>query len=159
MQQSDYSMNSAASVIPETNGFSKQQSDDGMNLQSELDSTVPLISYTSLKDLIPPKSKNSTPFSLFKDLIPSRSRNSSSYSKGLTIKSSYEVPITNLLLKKTTWIYLQPVESNSRENNSFCLPWIEDCFRFIERNLINKIVAALDKLVDETHASSRLDGC
>ncbi|KAK8550773.1 hypothetical protein V6N13_119275 [Hibiscus sabdariffa] len=135
------------------------ESDDSMNLQSEPDSTVPLISYTSLKDLIPPKSKNSTPFSLFKDLIQLRSKNSNPYSKGLTIKSSYEVPITNLLLKKTTWIYLQPVESSSRENTSFCLPWVEDCFRFIERNFINKIVAALDKLLDETHVASRLDAC
>ena len=109
-----------------------------LDVPSELD-LGSLISYTSLKDLIPSN-------------------------KGLTIQSVYEIPITNLLVKKAAWVYLQPMPAVLPSNEQIlCFAWddvqnpVKDCFRFIQRNIINKIASALEKLLGEIHVgSSRL---
>ena len=112
------------------------------DLPSELDSGS-LISYTSLKDLIP-SSK--------------RSKNNP-YSKELTIQSAYEIPITNLLVKKAARIYLQSMpallspESSTTttpKEHILCFAWgdvncpVKACIRFIQRNVINKIASAFE---------------
>ncbi|XVF19652.1 hypothetical protein REPUB_Repub11eG0129300 [Reevesia pubescens] len=122
-------------------------------LQSELDS-VSLISYTSLKDLIPSR----------------KGSKKNPYSKGSTIQFAYEILITNLLVKKAAWVNLQPMaaalphdssNSNPREHILY-LAWgdvkslVKACCRFIKRNIINKIANAFEKLLGEIHGDNML---
>ncbi|EOY33338.1 hypothetical protein QUC31_018997 [Theobroma cacao] len=130
----------------ESNNFPKtdRQSSYYAALDSELDSSSPLIStYTSLKDLMP-SSKGS------------QSQNNP-YSAGSTIASAYEIPITNLLVKKAAWVYLQPMalppnsSSTTPKEHILCRAWVEvkspvkACFRFIRRTIIHKIACAFEK--------------
>ncbi|KAL5765427.1 hypothetical protein ACOSP7_016044 [Xanthoceras sorbifolium] len=116
---------------------SATQSPELMNL----DSTP--ITYTSLKDLMAPLSRNST---------------RSPYSRSnLAFRSVHEIPISTNLVRKAAWAYSQPmpqrVSSTSLEKHFFSRVWdelkppVDACVKFITNQVILKITRAFGRVV------------
>ncbi|KAF5751702.1 hypothetical protein HS088_TW02G00719 [Tripterygium wilfordii] len=96
-------------------------------------------------------------YTSLKDLIPSNRRRLTR--SPLQVQSAHEIPITNFLVKKAAWAYLQPMlepsSSSRRSNNNeskhiFGRIWDDlklpanACLRFINEHIIVKISRAFD---------------
>jgi hypothetical protein len=100
----------------------------------------PLLAYTSLRDLM---SKSS---------LIRRRRNF--LSRSLVMQSAREIPISNFLVQKAAWAYLQPIpvstSTSSSSNKSIwhrvwdeVRPPVNSCINFINRHVILAITEAL----------------
>ena len=114
---------------------------------SELANSSNSPSYTSLKELLPPSSEIR--------------RRKSMLSKRFGMQSSQEIPISNFIVQKAAWAYLQPSPPvSSFVAGSKCilyLVWDEfklplhTCLNFINRHVIRAITSAFDRLLGAIH--------
>ncbi|XP_040993308.1 uncharacterized protein LOC121239960 [Juglans microcarpa x Juglans regia] len=100
----------------------------------------PPLAYTSLKDLLP---RQPPP-------------------RGLSMQSVHEIPISNFLVQRAAWAYLQPtpVSGTSSSCGYRCIfsrvweelrPPVNACIRFFNRNVMTAITQALDRVVGVIH--------
>ncbi|KAK7825387.1 hypothetical protein CFP56_033145 [Quercus suber] len=114
---------------------------------SELANSSNSPSYTSLKELLPPSSEIR--------------RRKSMLSRRFGMQSAHEIPISNFIVQKAAWAYLQPSPPvSSFVAGSKCilyLVWdefklpVHTCLNFINRHVIRAITSAFDRLLGAIH--------
>lgn len=89
-------------------------------------------------------------YTSFKDLIPLTTQGGSPKS----CSSADDIPVTNLLVKKAAWAYLQPIPKILPANSlSWCRIWdillkapMKACVNFFRNRIVLKVTRAFDKV-------------
>ncbi|ONI01439.1 hypothetical protein PRUPE_6G139500 [Prunus persica] len=95
----------------------------------------PLLEYTSLKDLMPSSTRPQT----------------RSSPKALAMQSAYQIPISNLLVQKAAWAYLQPMPEPKEAVPRFSTMQLFGNLKIFSRSVVTAIRRVFGRLLGAIH--------